>query len=81
MNTKRYQKLRNFIDESKYSHKEVADMIGMTPARFSQKINKNKSNFTIDEASAICDVLDISMDDYFFNPNVSKLRRKEKIIS
>lgn len=81
MNTKRYQKLRNFIDESKYSHKEVADMIGMTPARFSQKINKNKSNFTIDEASAICDVLDISMDDYFFNPNVSKLRRNEKIIS
>ena len=81
MNTKRYQKLRNFIDESKYSHKEVADMIGITPARFSQKINKNKSNFTIDEASAICDVLDISMDNYFFNPNVSKLRRKEKIIS
>jgi len=81
LNTKRYQKLRNFIDESKYSHKEVADMIGITPARFSQKINKNKSNFTIDEASAICDVLDISMDDYFFNPNVSKLRRNEKIIS
>lgn len=81
MNTKRYQKLRNFIDESKYSHKEVADMIGMTPARFSQKINKNKSNFTIDEASAICDVLDISMDDYFFNPNVPKLRRKERLTS
>lgn len=81
MNTKRYQKLRNFIDESKYSHKEVAYMIGMTPARFSQKINKNKSNFTIDEASAICDVLDISMDDYFFNSYVSKTRRKEKVSS
>lgn len=76
MNTKRYQKLRNFIDESKYTHKEVAYMIGMTPTRFSQKINKNKSNFTIDEASAICDVLDISMDDYFFNQNVSKMKRK-----
>lgn len=76
MNTKRYQKLRNFIDESAYSHKEVAYMIGMTPARFSQKINKNKSNFTIDEASAICDVLDISMDDYFFNQNVSKMKRE-----
>ena len=23
-------------------HKQVADMIGMNPARFSQKINKNK---------------------------------------
>ena len=70
---------RNFIDESKYSHKQVALMIGMTPSKFSQKINKNKSNFTIDEASAICEVLKISMDKYFFNPNVSKLRRKEKV--
>ncbi|HHM3474970.1 helix-turn-helix transcriptional regulator [Staphylococcus aureus] len=65
MNKVRYQNLRNFIDESEYTHKQVADMIGMNPARFSQKINKNKSNFTIDEASAICTVLKISMDDYF----------------
>ncbi|EGS40322.1 MULTISPECIES: helix-turn-helix domain-containing protein [Staphylococcus] len=76
MNKKRYQGLRNFIDESEYSHKDVANMIGMNPARFSQKINKNKSNFTIDEASAICDVLDISMDDYFFNHDVSKMKRE-----
>ncbi|TBW74109.1 XRE family transcriptional regulator, partial [Staphylococcus warneri] len=47
----------------------------------SRKINKNKSNFTIDEASAICDVLDISMDDYFYNSDVSKKRRKEKVSS
>ncbi len=65
VNKVRYQNLRNFIDESEYTHKQVADMIGMNPARFSQKINKNKSNFTIDEASAICTVLKISMDDYF----------------
>lgn len=56
VNKVRYQNLRNFIDESEYTHKQVADMIGMNPARFSQKINKNKSNFTIDEASAICTV-------------------------
>ena len=43
MNKKRYQDLRNFIDESKYSHKDVANMIGMNPARFSQKINKTKA--------------------------------------
>ena len=76
MNKMRYQNLRNFIDESEYSHKDVANMIGMNLARFSQKINRNKSNFTIDEASAICDVLDISMDDYFFNQNISKMKRK-----
>ncbi|ARJ30150.1 plasmid maintenance system antidote protein VapI [Staphylococcus epidermidis] len=76
MNKKRYQDLRNFIDASQYSHKDVANMIGMNPARFSQKINRNKSNFTIDEASAICEVLDISMDEYFFNQNVSKMKRE-----
>ena len=54
-------------------------MIGMTPARFSQKINKNKSNFTIDEASAICDVLDISMDDYFLTPMSQKRDEKKSI--
>lgn len=75
MNKKRYQKLRNFIDESPYSHKDIADEIGMKPAIFSQKINKNKSNFTIDEASFICSFLDISMDEYFFNGNVSKMKR------
>ncbi|MFM0919152.1 hypothetical protein Q1J32_09210 [Staphylococcus epidermidis] len=51
-------------------------MIAINPARFSQKINKSKSNFTIDEASALCDGLDISMDDYFFNHNVSKMKRE-----
>ncbi|MCG1168386.1 helix-turn-helix transcriptional regulator [Staphylococcus epidermidis] len=76
MNKRRYQDLRNFIDESMYSHKDVANIIGMNPARFSLKINKNKSNFTIDEASAICDVLDISMDDYFLNHNASKMKRE-----
>lgn len=35
MNKKRYQDLRNFIDESMYSHKDVANIIGMNPARFS----------------------------------------------
>ena len=56
-------------------------MIGMTPARFSQKINKNKSNFTIDEASAICDVLDISMDDYFLTPMSQKRDEKKKYLA
>lgn len=51
-------------------------MIGMKPSRFSQKINRNKSDFTIEEASAICSVLRISMDEYFFNNNFSKMRNK-----
>lgn len=77
MSKQRYKELRLLLEREGIRHKEVADMIGMNPARFSQKINRNKSNFTIDEASAICDELDISMDDYFFNKNVSKMKRKQ----
>lgn len=77
MSNQRYKKLRLLLEKEDIRHKEVADLIGMSPARFSQKINRNKSNFTIDEASAICEVLDISMDEYFFNHNVSKMKRKQ----
>lgn len=78
MSKQRYKELRLLLDREGIRHKEVANMIGMNPARFSQKINRNKSNFTIDEASAICDALDISMDEYFFNKSVSKMKRKLK---
>ncbi|QDS45677.1 helix-turn-helix domain-containing protein [Staphylococcus aureus] len=77
MSNQRYKKLRLLLEKEDIRHKEVADLIGMNPARFSQKINRNKSNFTIDEASAICEVLDISMDEYFFNHNVSNMKRKQ----
>ncbi|WP_336848998.1 helix-turn-helix transcriptional regulator [Staphylococcus nepalensis] len=76
MSKQRYKELRLLLEREGIRHKEIANMIGMNPARFSQKINRNKSNFTIDEASAICNVLDISMDEYFFNKNVSKMKRK-----
>ena len=78
MSKQRYKELRLLLEREGIRHKEVANMIGMNPARFSQKINRNKSNFTIDEASAICDALDISMDEYFFNKSVSKMKRKLK---
>ncbi|HEC2150326.1 TPA: helix-turn-helix transcriptional regulator [Staphylococcus delphini] len=73
---KRHIKLRLLLDEKGLKHKEVAEMINMTPALFSQKINRNKSDFTLVEASKICDVLGISMDDYFFVSDVSKMRNK-----
>lgn len=76
MSHQRYKELRLLLEKEGIRHKELADFIGMNPARFSQKINRNKSNFTIDEASAICEALNISMDEYFFNRNVPKMKRK-----
>lgn len=78
MTKQRYKELRLLLEREGIRHKEVAHLIGMNTARFSQKINRNRSNFTIDEASAICNVLNISMDDYFFNKNVSKMKRDKE---
>ncbi|EGQ3955178.1 XRE family transcriptional regulator [Staphylococcus pseudintermedius] len=73
---KRHIKLRLLLDEKGLKHREVAEMINMTPALFSQKINRNKSDFTLAEASKICDALNISMDEYFFISDVSRMRNK-----
>lgn len=75
MSTRRYVNLRLLLEKRGLKYQEVAKMIGMTPAKFSQKINRNKSDFTLAEASLICDVLNVSMDVYFFVYDVSKMRR------
>lgn len=74
MGKERHVKLRLLLEERGLKHQEVARMVGMKPSKFSQKINRNKSDFTLKEASLICNVLDISMDEYFFVQDVSKMR-------
>lgn len=78
MSNERHVKLRLLLEERGIKHQEVAQMIGMKASKFSQKINRNKSDFTLKEASLICNVLDISMDEYFFVDNVPKMRSNAK---
>lgn len=80
MRTKKHTKLRLFLEKHDIKHKEVACAMGMTANRFSQKINRNKSDFTLQEASLLCYILDISMDEYFFVDNIPKSGCK-KILS
>lgn len=72
-----YLKLKMYLLENDIKHKDVAKLLGITPALFSQKINKNKSNFTLDEASKICSEYNLSMHEYFFNDNFPKMRNEE----
>lgn len=71
-----YLKLKMFLLENGIKHKDVADLLEMAPALFSQKINKKNSNFTIDEASLICDKYGLDMHEYFFNEYFSKMRNE-----
>ncbi|MCS4486344.1 helix-turn-helix domain-containing protein [Staphylococcus americanisciuri] len=79
MSKERHVKLRLLLEERGLKHQEVAQMVGMKPSKFSQKINRNKSDFTLKEASLICNVLDISMDEYFFVQDVSKMRNEVQV--
>lgn len=79
MSKERHVKLRLLLEERGLKHQEVARMVGMKPSKFSQKINRNKSDFTLKEASLICNVLDISMDEYFFVQDVSKMRSEVRV--
>ncbi|MDU0476317.1 helix-turn-helix transcriptional regulator [Staphylococcus chromogenes] len=76
LNDRRYKKLRLLLEDRNIKHQQVAKDIGMAPARFSQKINRNKSDFTLAEASRVCDVLDISLDEYFYVQDFSKMRKE-----
>lgn len=68
----KHTKLRLYLDKHGIKHKEVAKAMGMTTNRFSQKINRNKSDFTLQEASLLCYILDLNMNEFFYNPNVPK---------
>lgn len=61
----KHTKLRLYLDKNGIKHKEVAKAMGMTTNRFSQKINRNKSDFTLQEASLLCYILDLNMNEFF----------------
>ncbi|UBH12453.1 helix-turn-helix transcriptional regulator [Macrococcus armenti] len=72
-------KLKTLMIERGIKQKELADVLGITQSLFSQKLNKNKSRFSVEEVILICDHLKINMHEYFFDNDVLKMRRKEGV--
>lgn len=71
-----YLKFKMFLLENDIKHKDVAKLLDINPALFSQKINKKNSNFSLDEASIICSEYDLDLHEYFFNDYFSKMRKE-----
>ena len=62
----RYNKLIGFFAEHDIKHKEVAEMLGITVASFSNKINRNNgADFNAKEMRAICKNYKLSADRFF----------------
>lgn len=63
-----YSKLLGRIKEFGFTHKRLAEAIGIDKSSLSAKFN-NKSNFTQPEIDVICELLDIPNEEigiYFF---------------
>ena len=64
------KKIRGRIAEMELSHKQVAEMIGMSAKTFSVKLKSGK--FGLDEAEKMIKVLKIdNPNDYFFTDGVA----------
>lgn len=63
-----YSKLLGKMKENKLRQEDLAEIIGINAATFSQKLN-GKANFKQAEIKKICDILNIAADEigtYFF---------------
>ena len=69
---KPFYKFKGYLAEHGIKQRDVAKAIGMNEVSFSQKINRAGSVFTLDEVKSICEVLDISADDFFLVKSFQK---------
>ncbi|WP_064610452.1 helix-turn-helix domain-containing protein [Streptobacillus moniliformis] len=61
------QKFKDFLDNKGIKHKKVAELLKISPSRFSLKLNEKKgAELKWDEIGVICSFFEISADEYFF---------------
>lgn len=65
MNDFGYIELKKYLIEHNIKHSDLADMLDISKTAFSKKINRNGSDFTLEEARAICVKYGIEMQDFF----------------
>lgn len=69
-------KLKKYMLENDIKQKDLADVLGITQSLFSQKINENRSSFSLEEVRKLCAHLELNMHEYFFEENVPKIGLK-----
>ena len=67
-----FYKFKGFLAENGIKQKYLAEKLGISQESLSQKINRSGSVFTLDEVKIICDLLEISADDFFLNKTFQK---------
>lgn len=70
-----YAKFKAFLVENNINQREVAELLGKSVSAFNQNINGTGGDFSIAELRVICEKYNLSSDDYFLRPQVSKMKQ------
>ncbi|WP_437829023.1 helix-turn-helix domain-containing protein [Niallia taxi] len=69
-----YVKLKAFLVENAIKQREIADLLGKSTSAFNQNLNGTGGDFSLDEVRLLCKWLNITADEYFLYPEVSKMK-------
>lgn len=69
-----YTKFKAYLDENDINQKEVAALLGKSRAAFNQNLNGTGGDFSLSEVRLICKTYNISADEFFLYPGVSKVK-------
>lgn len=72
-----YTKLKAYLKEIGMEQKELAKLLGKSTSALNQNLNGTGGDFSLSEVRKICLFLDISADDFFVYPQVSKTKHDE----
>jgi DNA-binding Xre family transcriptional regulator len=71
-----YSKLKAYMVENRITQKELSNLLKISAVALNQKINGTGGDFNLNEVRNICRHLKISSDEYFIEPQVSKVKTK-----
>lgn len=67
-----YTKFKAFLEEVGVRQSELAGFLNKTPSALNQNLNGTGGDFSLSEVRMICEKFNISADDFFICPGVSK---------
>lgn len=67
-----YTKFKALLDETGQTQESVAKQLGKSKSAFNQNLNGTGGDFSLSEVRILCHMFNISADEYFICPEVSK---------
>ncbi len=69
-----YLKFKAFLIENNIKQRDVADLLKKSISALNQNLNGTGGDFSLEEIRILCREYNISADDYFLYPQVSKMK-------